>query len=263
MGEVSHLVWVGRSAVSVGGFHLGVNYSSDHLRYTIEEAFEAQLIEDEDVPPNYSILEGTTNLSRSRPMYRVFDGCINIFTTASLGRAIAVLQSLLEEHLPREPLPAHVVRLAVLALIGPSAAVLAPYGLRHRMPNLEQRIQSSGLRVLDRPSVLIDANDGSLVVPQRRLYRSSGTEGMGPLVEAMTPGRISVVAWLMFTTPGEVGAMSRALGVARGMAAAHTIGSAPTRNLALLARLAERIGFIGVRRDQDVVSSARTLIGGP
>lgn len=209
---------------------------------------------------SYAILETTSNLGSARPLYRVYENCNHVFTGTSAERAVAVVAAYLERQLPHERLPDGLLRLEACALIGGNpSALLIPWAVPYRAPEIELRARRRGWRLLEGQSVVVDPTAAELVTPPRPLLDGGplAPQGSGLRDGATDPatpqGRWPICRWAFRMTSSEKGYMSRARAVADAMAVAYRHDGA-SENLFKLASLIEQLDVFGVRHYRDVAS---------
>lgn len=219
--------------VRVGDYHIGVQVSSRVLADTLREALRPYVVEDPEAPASYAIYAAEPSLTSSRPLYRVYKDCKNLFSTSSLPRAIAVLLGFLSDAATTDyPSGDGQLRLDAVAFVGRSQAVIAPWTMPYRYPSLERRFRRQQIRLLERRSVLIDPRSCELVVApvELRSFDAVATDersGTRKITETLVPpGRYPVSAWLLETLNGPERELTRAEAVALGLRVCYHQGRA-------------------------------------
>jgi len=207
--------------VRVGDLHIGVRSSTLGVRDAFEQALSEHLVDDPEAQPSYAIYQTEVTLRGARPRYRVYHNCDHIFTASSLDRAVAVVIANLEHHLPRGMIPRSVLELDVAAVVSPSAAVLLPWPVPYRVPDMELRLKRSGLRQLEGASVFVDVASAEVLVPRRRLTDRRWQHPSDGRGAATTPlaasGRLRIASWGLLRSVGDSMPQTRARAVWHGM----------------------------------------------
>jgi len=255
---MSCLGWAATRAFRVGDLHVGVRVSTSEIDRALVSALADVSVEDPGVPPNYSIIEDTTDHGRGQ-RYRVFIGCKHATTTRTLARAIAILCGFLEDHLPG-PVQDGQLDLLAVTLIHGQEAVLAPWQLRFGAPTMEARLERYGIHVLEHRSALTDAEEKQVVVHPWRLPQSTRT-GEGSLrmgaARRTAPGRFRLRGWLLWKswrwqeiTPG--------IAAAYGMTVARE-PDAPEKSLDAMASLVAGLPIVAINSEREVAAHVRGL----
>ena len=254
--------WVGSVVVRVGTYHVALRASSLEIHTALRSALGRHLVEDPQAPASYGIYESRPSLKTARPLYHVYEGCSHIFTTPSVERAIVVVAGYLERLLPREEQNGDVLELAVLGIIGSEGAMLVPWSLPYKLPQLEQRLSRFGLRQLEGASVTVDPATTELIVPRPRLvdedHLVGGRSSEGRDDPSSTPGRRRISGWV-FVDRAPGGRLSRAHAVAHGMKLVYAWAS-PGQQLRNMAMLVRGLDVLVVERPDEVVEVARDRV---
>ena len=249
---MSRLVWAASCTIRVGEYHIGVRTSTLDVHLALTSAMSEHLVEDPDAPRSYAIHASEPTLDRARPMYRLYHNCNHVFTTPSLERAVAVLAAHLEWYRDRSGgVRSSWLELDTVALVGDGSALLAPWILPYKFPEVELRARRAGRRLLEGRSVLVDPTTAEVIVPPLRLVSASGaspgTDVRTDALDAATPaGRYPVSGWVFLAARSEPTRMSRARAVARAMSLAYR-HHPPVDNLRMLAELVNGTKVANVR----------------
>lgn len=253
---MGHLVWVATTVVRVGEFHIGLRSSSVAVRDAIEAAMEPHVVVDHQVRASHAIHASEATEPGSRPVYRVYHDCKNVFTTPSLGRAVAALAVNLEQYLPRNELAPPLLELDVSALLMPGQALLAPWSLPYHVPDVESRLRGFGLRLLESRSVLVNAETAEVVVPTRRLL-SANTDRAGVWGDVTPQGRIPLTGWFFLHGAGRPHPLTRAAATANAMSMIYRRSTSAAEDLRSLSQLVRGVEVQGVVSDKELLVALR------
>ena len=255
---MSRLVWAASCTVRVGEYHIGVRTSTLDVHRALTSAVSEHLVDDPDAPRSYAIHASEPRLDGARPMYRLYHNCNHVFTTPSLERAVAVLAAHLEWYRDRSGgVRSPWLELDTVALVGDGSALLAPWILPYKFPEVELRARRAGRRLLEGRSVLVDPSRAEVIVPPLRLLSDSAvspwTNACRDVLDAATPaGRYPVSGWVFLAARGGPTRMSRARAVARAMSLAYR-QHPPGDNLRMLAELIHGTTVVNVRGIEELL----------
>lgn len=257
---------VGRSAIRVGEFHIGVETNRPELRATLEAVFASSVVADGDVPANYSLAFRDPELATAPQAYHVSRGCERLASTPSLARALAVLRGHLAAHLPTDG--AGLLRLERIAVMTSHGAMLAPGRLRRDLAWFERRTADRTVRVLESPWVCVDASRREVVVPPWPIRvgddRLDATVTAAAIEAAATPGgRFPILAWVATqTTDGEP--LTRAGALAQALAAVSPADrGSPGASLARLAEVIRGVELVVVADARETRAVLGRLLAEP
>jgi hypothetical protein len=242
----------------IGSLHIGVRTNTVELDEAVSATLRDQLVEDADVPPNYSILRESPHGDHGRARFRIFIGCKHATTTRTLARAVAILCGYLEDHLPGPRLRRGRAELLGLALIHREESLLAPWQLRYGAPLMEARLEGHGIRILEHRSIIVDVESKEIVVEPRRLppaFPGGDAHLQNDPGGRVREGRYPLRAWLVWqgwrwehVTPG--------IAAAYGMTIAH-LDKDPGKTLHALSRLVDGLPVRAIRTAEEVMGAAR------
>ena len=250
--------WAGTLAFAFGDVHVGIRYNSDDTAALLEKLFVGSLVDDPEVPDNYSV--ALYDPSRgSRELNLLVAGARQLVRSRSRRRVLAALLSFLSGDLADRD--AGLLQVIATPAVRDGRALLLPAGLVDAVKQLQPRFARRGIAMVDTPSALVDLETAELVVPEPRLdhdaavlddldadVRLGATEL--PLV---VPGRYPIEAWYLRRWD-QVDEAERsehdAEQLAPALAVASTIGLCVTDDVAAtaaaLARLAEGVAVRAV-----------------
>ena len=249
-----------QAEVRVGDFHIGVRTNAVDVIERVRDVLGHRLVSDPAVRASYAIHVTPGSGERARASYSVYHDCNRVLATWSLDRAIAVVVTRLEHHLPRPVHPIHLLEIDAAAILASEQAVLVPWALPYKAPATELRLQRHDLRVYEGASVWVDAARGELLVPGRRLLEPRGEELLRP--QALTePGRWPLCAWVFLG-----GAQHAEYGLSRAGALAWALGytyrhHTLATNLRALSSLLAEMEVTVVRNIDEVPRVARFALG--
>jgi hypothetical protein len=221
-------------------------------------AFRPDIVEDPQTPGNLSLYGGVSRLASARPVYRVYDGCVHVFSTTHRSRALAQVRALAEGFLPRGPMASQVIEMALLGVVGPHGAMLIPDQMRHAIPELELRLERAGIRLVEGRSVIVDTSRRELVLPRPRLGPSDDSPHTR-LIEGIEPGVKPLVAWLL--VGGRIDSATAARAVVEGMTATYRRAGAAT-NLQIIAELAGGLPVLWSGSYRQAIATITQTLGG-
>jgi hypothetical protein len=187
------------------------------LRRALRPHFVAGL----DPPANYSVRLAAADETHRRGagFHFLYRGSSPVVRTRDPQRLAAGLCQHLAAFLPATTEGRLTVN--AVALVGERGALIAPAPLRQWMSAIERRLNGRGLRVVDAPWVLLDADTNEVVVPDPVAAGLAVDPAAFGALDDLAPssridppvasGRYPLVGWA-FT--GDGNAMSRAQGVA-------------------------------------------------
>ena len=238
------------------------------LREALEGALREHVVTDPIAPASYALYETPVVMRGTRPLYRIYKDCTNLFTTPSLARALSVLVGFLDDaSSPKQSEHSGSLRLHAAGLVGQDRAVLASWTLPYRYPSLESGLRRDGIRLLERRSVLVDVDTAELVVPRSRLtvaeWGAHRTTDALEVADQMTSaGRYPIAAWIFETLTGPARELSRAEAVARGLRVVYRDGQPVASSLRRLASLVTRVEHLRVAEAECAGRVARTTLAG-
>jgi hypothetical protein len=248
---------------------VGIRASHTALASALRSALAPHVVYDPDTPASFAIQRTQPALAKGRPTYRVFRNCDNVRTSPSLARALASLAGLVADEVSSPRVADGLLRIEAVALVGRSRAVVGPWSLPYRLPSAESSVRASGIRLLERGSIVIDPSRCELVVESSGMtvtddIRDEEGSHLDVRGEGVSPGRYQIVSWLF-----EAGAglerrsvrLARADALARALHLAYAV-ERPSTTFRGLAQLMERIPHLSVVRPAQVVSVAREQIEG-
>jgi len=170
-----------------------------------------------DPPPNYSVkLAGDTKHRRGAGFHFVYRSSSVVVRTRDVRRAVHGLFAHLATHVPSDT--PDLLTVQAVGLVGDGGALIVPNALRQWMSLLERRLNLKGLRVVDMPSLLVDAARHEVVVPEPALQIDwAGLDGLERIPVESRPdpfvpvGRYPIRGWAFL---GDGRALSRASAVA-------------------------------------------------
>ena len=220
---MNRLVWAATCTIRVGEYHIGVRSSTQAVHRTLTSAVEPHLVDDPNAPLSYAIHETSPGLKHARPVYRIYHDCNHVFTARTVERAVAVVAAHLEWYRSRPPQDSgRLLELDVVAFVDGESALLAPWFLPYKVPEVEIRARKIGRHLVEGRSVLVDPETTEVVVPPVTLLSGPSVEREqaktgGPASALTPPGRWPIAAWLFLPHRGMDGEMSRGQAVARAM----------------------------------------------
>ena len=239
MGEVDRLVWAATTAVRVGSYHLGIRSSSNEVDRWVRETFAEHLVDDPEVPANYSLRIIPQPGEGIEELHVLYRGCAKVISARSPRRVVQTLLAHLAELDDRQR-ESDLVRLDAGAVIAEGRAAIIPASLRYKVPALHRRLEPHGLELVDALSVAVDPHSGALVLPPCRLV-ADGTHAVAPWSDAddleddrvgAVAGRYHVVAWAFMLDPPPSRAAALAAVVAKVNDRHRYEGAAWVRGLA-------------------------------
>lgn len=105
------------------------------------------------------------------------------------------------------------------------AAVLLSAGARRQAVYQSSRLRASGLRLIDAPAVLLDAQTSEAVVPACDLPLAadalvpSVAQSVEQVTASVAERRFPIAAWVFLSLPGELEPVSRAMALTRASTA--------------------------------------------
>ena len=205
MAKVDRLVWAATTALRVGNYHVGIRSSSPVLDAWVRTTFAGHIVDDPNVPPNYSLKVNDEPGQVTKDLSVLYRGCRLVSSAKAPVRvAQALLAHLAEledsQHHPNRP------RLEAGAIVDGRDAVIIPAHIRLGAPDLDRRLRERGLELVDGPTVAFDPTTWELVIPPCRLVPDEAralagwTDGSDP-GGGVAAGRYRLVAWALSQHP--------------------------------------------------------------
>jgi hypothetical protein len=200
--------WPASSTFRVGEWALGVRSSNIEIDDVLQRVLAAHLVA-VDAPANFSVLMADERVRSFHFLYRASDALVR---TRDAGRVVRTLIAHLSTFADS---PSSVIRLDAAAVIADGRAIVVPESMRAELGSIETRLNLAGMTVVDAPTLHLEPESGSVIVPDSAL--TIDTDALAAYAHASPPapaGRYPIAAWALVTAPDRVGPIGRAQGVA-------------------------------------------------
>jgi hypothetical protein len=184
-------------------------------------ALARHLVTDVDAPANYSLqIEPPPAAGEPASFHFLHRSSTSVVRSRDTRRIARALVGHLSSHHPAHA--AGLLRLQGVTLVRDGAAVLAPAVLRQWPELIERRLNGRGLRFVDLPWAVVDPDRAEVVVPEPALDVDwTALDALALLGDradpAVEPGRYPLAGWAFWVGPDDVGPLSRAQAVLRGV----------------------------------------------
>ncbi len=214
LASLDRMDWAASSTFGVGDWALGVRSSDIEIDHVLRKVLAAHVL-DVDAPANFSALMADNRPRDFHFLYRASDALVR---TRVAGRVVRTLIA----HLSAFAIPSSsVIQLDAAAVVVEGRAIVGPASLRAELGSVETRLNRAGMAVVDAPTLHLDPDSSSVIVPEPALtfdadalaeYERAQPPGRGH--DAVRPGRYPIAAWALVTGADLVGPVGRAQGVA-------------------------------------------------
>ena len=204
MAKVDRLVWAATTALRVGDYHIGIRSSSPALDAWVRTTFAEHVVDDPDVPPNYSLKISDEPGQAIKDLSLLYRGCRLVSSARDPVRVVQALLALLAELEDTQRNP-RLPRLEAAAVVDGRDAVIIPAQVRLGTPELDRRLRGRGLELVDAMTVAFDPSTWELVVPPCRLVpdeaRALAAWSDRDVASGVATGRYRVLAWAFSQHP--------------------------------------------------------------
>ena len=213
-------VWTDNVAYTVGEYHVGIRTDSKDSDAVIARALGDRLVADDpNAPANYSVVLGAA-AGPKRELKLLLSGNTTVCRSRSTTRVLRALGTYLSHIVDNQD---ELYRTNNMAVLHGTDAWLLPPSLVGQLETLQPKLAKLGMRIVDQPFAMIDAETRELVVAegsvQLDLSEYDGVEeplGRSEL-PAVEPGRYRISTWVMLRDAETHEEVSRAFCVSQAL----------------------------------------------